>query len=450
MRPGEGIAARARSATRGRVFHEGELVGHLDIDRHRAIHFRYNAHWLDAPGAFPVSVHLPLSQGEARVNAHGFFEGLLPEGNPRRVMCSDLGLDADDDAALLFAIGQDCAGALSVLIEDERPGRTVDEPDPISREALASLVQRRGQPARGVSGAMRFSLAGAQHKVAVRIDAAAMFWPSAAHASTHILKFETIPHVCMSEYAGLRLAKACGLDVIEPELLTLGREAMPYLRLPRYDRERDADGVVWRIHQEDVIQALGYESRHKHEGEGGPGLGEVARLLREHTKQPIAAITALMRWQIFNYLIGNSDAHGKNLAFLYRRGEPGVSLAPFYDLVAIDTLNRLRAAGQRFARNMAFAIGGQMRPERVNRLAWAGFANDLGVRPRRVERELRDMALRLPGRALTVRTELDAALGERDVHRMLPRSIAERCAWTLRTLGMPARARDLVNAGTST
>lgn len=53
-----------------------------------------------------------------------------------------------------------------------------------------------------------------------------------------------------------------------------------------------------------------------------------------------------------------------------------------------------------------------------------------------------------PG-ALTVRAERDAALGERDVHRMLEKSIADRCAWTLRMLGMEVRARHLVDAGPS-
>lgn len=447
IRLDKGIGARARSVTRGHVLHGQELVGHIAVDRHRAIHFRYAPSWLDSPRAFPVSVHMPLWQGDDWVNAHGFFEGLLPEGNPRRRICVDLGLDPDDDASLLFALGEDCAGALSVLAEDVEPSAPEEAAKPISDRELSDLVQRRGQPATYSGGGMRFSLAGAQEKVTVRVDGDRLYWPNAALASTHILKFETLPHVCMSEYAGLRLASLSGLSAIAPELRVLGDKPVPYLRLPRYDREIDAQGAVWRVHQEDMIQALGYESRHKYEGDGGPGLADVARLLREHADRPLEAITALMRWQIFNYLIGNSDAHGKNLALLYRRGASGgVMLAPFYDLVAIDSLNRLRAPCHRFSRAMAFSIGGAMRPERVGRAAWQGFSRDLGVRPRRVERELEAMATQLPDHGRRVRAELDGLIGAHQKHRVIEKSLAARCAWALRTLGHKVRTHDLLES----
>ena len=47
----------------------------------------------------------------------------------------------------------------------------------------------------------------------------------------------------------------------------------------RYDR-RLLDGRLLRIHQEDVCQALGVRPDRKYQNEGGPGPGDVARLLR--------------------------------------------------------------------------------------------------------------------------------------------------------------------------
>ena len=39
-------------------------------------------------------------------------------------------------------------------------------------------------------------------------------------------------------------------------------------------------------------------------------------------------------WIIFNYLIGNTDAHAKNLSLLH--SDSGVKLAPFYDLLSTE------------------------------------------------------------------------------------------------------------------
>jgi serine/threonine-protein kinase HipA len=40
---------------------------------------------------------------------------------------------------------------------------------------------------------------------------------------------------------------------------------------------------------------------------------------------------------IFNVIVGNNDAHGKNFSLLYRHGSPGepdIRLSPLYDVVS--------------------------------------------------------------------------------------------------------------------
>ena len=48
---------------------------------------------------------------------------------------------------------------------------------------------------------------------------------------------------------------------------------------------------------------------------------------------PAIAIQNLLDWMIFNIVIGNSDAHGKNVSFFV--GNNGITITPFYDLVSV-------------------------------------------------------------------------------------------------------------------
>ncbi len=77
-----------------------------------------------------------------------------------------------------------------------------------------------------------------------------------------------------------------------------------------------------------------------------------------------------MRWAGFNYLIGNEDAHAKNLALLYRAD--GLRLAPNYDLVSTEIYRGLE-------RRMAMKIGGATDVRNVQRNDWERFARSVGL-----------------------------------------------------------------------
>ena len=117
---------------RGSVWYGDRSVGSLREDDGRRLRLAYDVGWL-AEGGFPISVRLPLSNGDQEVDAHAFFEGLLPEGRVRQRICRKLGIPLEDDAGLLFAIGEDCAGALSIL-----PARAAPEMNSASPEKLTS------------------------------------------------------------------------------------------------------------------------------------------------------------------------------------------------------------------------------------------------------------------------------------------------------------------------
>jgi serine/threonine-protein kinase HipA len=412
---------------RGTVWFDGSRVGSLAERDDGRMRFAYEGSWLR--GGFAISLSVPLSSDER--DAHAFFAGLLPEGLARQRICRQYRLREDDDMGLLLAIGRDCAGALAVLPADEPPPD--DEPPvAITDDDLARLVESRGQAMPAGAERPRFSLAGAQDKLAVRIDAGGMWLPSWHRPSSHILKFETIRWVCFAEYAANDIARRLGLSVPDVAFNRHpGDPSIPYLRITRYDRRPDVSGTLRRLHQEDMAQALGISSDLKYEQHGGPSLGAIATLLRQHASDPIADIARLRDWQIFNYLVGNSDGHAKNLALLYDVDALVPRLAPAYDLVCIEFLNRL---GMRFDRKLAFFIGDSNMPERVTRDEWTAHAKAIGVPAKRLLERLRQIATELPDLASATRASFAEQFGDNPAMDHLEHSIRDRCRWALRTV----------------
>lgn len=409
-------------------------VGALRENEQGRLELTYDREW--ARSGFPISVSLPIT-GDARAqDAHAFFAGLLPEAGPRRRICRQLRLSEDDDVGLLFAIGQDCAGALSVVEGSARETRSPEvasgatQPRPLDADDFARIVESGGQALPAGVDRQRFSLAGAQDKVAVCLEGDTLWLPTRSRASTHILKFETIKRVCLAEYAAHDMARRLGLSVAATEYFEYGEPPVtPYLRIRRYDRVRDDDGKVQRLHQEDMAQALC--TTEKYESEGGPNLGRVAELLRRVCESPVEDIQRLRDWQLFNYLVGNADAHAKNLALLYPTAGSVPRLSPAYDLVAIEFLNRL---GMRFNRSMAFAIGEHDVPEQVTRRDWTLLAKSIGVPGPSLLGRLQEMAETLPDLARDTRRAFAARFGDNPAYDRLEESIRDRCAWTLQSV----------------
>jgi serine/threonine-protein kinase HipA len=412
---------------RGSVWFESARAGTLVESAGGRLRFAYDPSWLQNGTA--ISLSLPLSRTE--LDAHEFFAGLLPEGIARQRICRQYRLRDDDDIGLLLAIGRDCAGALAVVPEDEAlPSDAV--PVPITDDDLARLVESRGQALPGPAENRRFSLAGAQDKLAVRIDAEGLWLPSWHRPSTHILKFETSRWICFAEWAANDLARRLGLPVPE-----IGYErhpsdpSAPYLRVVRYDRRPAISGAPMRLHQEDMTQAMGVSSVLKYEEHGGPSLGTIATIIRRHAADPIANIRTLRDWQIFNYLAGNSDGHAKNLALLYDNENGIPRLAPLYDLVCIEFLNHL---GMHYDRKLAFFIGKNNVPEQVTREDWTALAKAIGVPAKSLLERLRELATALPHHARETRASFADRFGDNQALEKLEASIRDRCGWALRSV----------------
>jgi serine/threonine-protein kinase HipA len=223
----------------------------------------------------------------------------------------------------------------------------------------------------------RLSLAGAQDKIAVIRQAdGRLTLPAIGEPSTHILKPESrrLPGLRDLEALGLRLARAIGLNAVQVEPVRVGDRRA--LLVERYDRTHETSKPTRRLHQEDFCQALGYPSELKYESQGGPSLARCADLIRNRMRLGPNALQQFLDWVIYSVVIGNADAHAKNLSLLYPP-EGGRQLAPYYDLVPILTL-----PASLVDREPSLRIGNARRIDAVTRSDWQSFATGTGYAPR--------------------------------------------------------------------
>lgn len=365
------------------VWYEDRLVGFLRRNATNQIGFQYCNEWLVGGNGFTISISLPLSpdlyQPEDSL-AHHFFANLLPEGRVREHIVRDLKIP-DSDFDLLRAIGGECAGALSILPDDREPVVETAYRE-LTEEAFRDLILRKGQIYAGPHTEVtayqfpRLSLAGAQEKCPVLLREGQFFLPQGESPSSHILKFAITDyrHVPAYETVLTDLAWRVGLHtaVVEFNYLHLNGRSHDYLVIERYDREVTADGDVRRLHQEDFCQALGIGRERKYETDGGVSFTECFRLLREVSTEPALDAEQLLRWQIFNYLSGNSDGHAKNLSLLYHKDNT-IRLAPFYDLVCTRAIERIDP-------KLAFSVGGKHMPGNIRPAHWQRQAAALDIK----------------------------------------------------------------------
>lgn len=203
---------------------------------------------------------------------------------------------------------------------------------------------------------------------------------------THILKFASPhdAHLPENETFITLLAKEVGLPVVDLRIRKTAKSSITIIA--RYDRQWAA-GQWIRLHQEDFCQALGIDASRKYEKEGGPSHKQCAELIRQNATFPLVDLQKLLRWSLYNLLVGNADAHGKNFSLVYdRSGSP--SLAPFYDLVCTRNYKNL-------SREMAMRVGGAWNPDVVNAKHLSALAEDLGIRSSIVIEQAKELADRI-------------------------------------------------------
>jgi serine/threonine-protein kinase HipA len=429
----------------------GRDIGHVRRDKRNRLLFTYRDEWRAFPGAFPLSLSMPLAVADHRhEEIEAFLWGLLPDNEfilgrwARRFQVS-----ARNPFALLSHVGEDCAGAIQFL----RPDRLDAVLAPGAPEIVwldATGVAERLRALRNDSAAWRspsdtgqFSLAGAQPKTALLYENGRWGVPSGRMPTTHILKPPTGEfdgHV-ENEHFCLALARALELPAASSEVRRFEGEVA--IVIERYDRAytsalaaaaaaesaaRAAEAAtadnpaaaakataaaaaraqglaelaktqpILRLHQEDACQALGLSPLLKYQNEGGPSPEDIVALLRAHSSRPHEDVGTFFDSLAFNWLIAGTDAHAKNYSVLHGGGGR-VRLAPLYDVASAlpyDELDPRRI-------KLAMKIGGEYRVRDIGARQWRRLASDVRLDPDETIARVRRLASLIPERASAIK-----------------------------------------------
>ena len=411
------------------IWWDTKLVGQLTQDGHGELGFAYADEWLERESAPALSASLPeRAEPYSRRECRPFFGGLLPEEGQRDAAARALGVSPQNDFALLEHLGGEVAGALQLLPPGKTPTAPISDqrPEPLNEAGLIRVLDALPvRPLLAGEGALRLSLAGAQSKVPVVLVDGVIALPVPDQPTTHILKppIQRFAATTENEAFIMRLAVAAGLDVasVEPRVV----RDRTFLLVQRYDRSVSDNGNIHRIHQEDFCQALSIPPETKYASEGGPAFKECFELIRRVAARPAGDVLKLLNAVIFDVIVGNADAHGKNFSLLY--DDQGPRLAPLYDLLATVAYPELSP-------KLAMKIGKRATLAEMDARGWAAFAADAGLGLPLIRRRIAEISDGVKAAAqdvaqALVRPGLDEAALLRFAE--LIRGRAERCALTI-------------------
>lgn len=395
------------------VFLNETRIGKLS-ETNGVMSFRYSPEFLNDSSAYPLSQSLPLKDMEfTDPVVENFFSNLLPDERMRNAIAMVLGTSPDNTFGLLKRIGADCAGAVSFYPAGNVPAALTK---PVYRalsdsEAYAILDNLALCPLDAGDEGVRISGAGSQEKLVACVNAGTVSLPLYGTPSTHIIKpaITGIPDSVYNEFFCMKLAKICRIPVAECFILHLNEE--DFYVVERFDRVKK-NGVTYRLHQEDFCQVLNISPKLKYQEDGGPGIEEcIEKMSQMH--MPAMDRIHFIRLVIFNFLIGNCDAHAKNYAVLYRNGRP--AFAPAYDLLSTMIYDNM-------SKCFAMKIGGENRMGQMTQSHFKTMAVKCNLNSKMILTELLELASMLPEKAKTLCGELNA---------LHPSPVYERIVWEI-------------------
>lgn len=405
------------------VYLHGDRIGTLERGDQGHLRFAYRSEWVEKGGE-PLSMSLPVrAEPFEDEECRPFFAGLLPEGEFLRSIARFFQVSAENPFSVLQQIGGECAGAVSLVPPaSDPPFLNAGGPRWLLDGELEQLLD--GMPSPGLipdvgegGEGFRLSLAGTRDKLPVLCENGRIGITRGNPPSTHIIKkpVAELQAMVANEAYCLALAAEAGLDTAHA--LPLGAGGQEGLLVRRYDRRRLESEEVVRIHQEDFCQALGVLPDFKYQSEGGPSVATCARLIRERASAPAVDLPAFLDALLFNLLIGNTDAHGKNFSLLLD-GEGAPKLAPLYDLLSAR-------AYWPFRRKMAMKYGGEYRGDRVRGRHLDRLAEEMEISSAAVRRQARQVGERVLVAAAQARERLPAPWADAELLDVIDRLIEE-------------------------
>ncbi len=255
-----------------------------------------------------------------------FFSNLLPEGHLRKYLAEKANVHSDREFFLLWVLGQDLAGAVTVLPADSEawPEGPHDALDDEATKAPAEDV-------------LRFSLAGVQLKFsAVQSASGGLTVPTSGVGGDWIVKLPSreFAHVPENEFSMMSLARMVGINVPAIDLRDirsignlpdgieqLGPKAFV---IERFDRGNGGE----LTHIEDFAQVFDVYPEDKYKKASFRNLAAVVATESDHDD-----VAEFIRRLTFNVLIGNGDMHLKNWSLIYP-DRTRARLSPAYDYVS--------------------------------------------------------------------------------------------------------------------
>ncbi len=310
----------------------GQIIGTLTLVSGERSLFAFNEAYIEDVNRPTLGLSFKDVFGELRADfkpvqkkVMPFFSNLLPEGHMRRYLAELAGVNAEREFLLLWALGQDLPGAVTVF-----PAHDEAWPPEAAKGEERGVFQ-------DTQAMLRFSLAGVQLKFsAIESAPSGLTIPASGVGGDWIVKLPSREYagVPENEYSMMRLAHMLGLDV--PEIGLIDIDAIAGLpdgtrrfgdkafKIRRFDRLPNGE----RVHMEDFAQIYGVYSHDKYKKASIRGLARV--IAAEATDQDVREF---IRRIAFNTLIGNGDMHLKNWSLIYPDKRNAV-LAPAYDFVS--------------------------------------------------------------------------------------------------------------------
>lgn len=322
-----------------KVFFGKEFAGVLASTADQGVVFSYDDSYRTNKSNSALSISMPLSKKEySQKECLPFFSGLLPEGDVKRRVSDFLHVSESSTLKLLQELGGECAGMISILPENKNCSVQKsyafnnENYELLDDETLYGFIKNINvRPLLKAKKELRLSLAGAQEKLPLVYFDKKYYLPKSDAPSTHIVKPSgdgELSTLSINEFVCMKLAQSCGLNVPNVELKTINN--ITFLLEERYDRIVNKKSIK-RLHQEDFCQALGIMSDRKYQNDNGPDITKIYSLIQKECTIPLLDTKEFLKYVIFNFIIGNCDAHGKNYSLLYENGTS--KLSPIYDAI---------------------------------------------------------------------------------------------------------------------
>ncbi|MBT3202208.1 MAG: HipA domain-containing protein [Phycisphaerales bacterium] len=171
----------------------------------------------------------------------------------------------------------------------------------------------------------KLSISGVQPKLSVRLDGENLV--PVERDGEYILKPQTqdFGELPQNEYLSMTMGRCFGLNTAPCILLELSDGSLAYV-VRRFDRFKKGRRIE-KLACEDIHQILGGPDKYAGSHE------QIAQVIQKHCRFAPLEFQRLFEMTIFNFAIGNGDAHRKNFSLL-TSADGNVALSPAYDLVS--------------------------------------------------------------------------------------------------------------------